>query len=225
MPQVYERYHATYCRLETKSEDQSCKVNAEAIAIGLELTFHVEHYVNSRGKDCMRGVVTNPIKQVVGYLPADCSRVFCDLQEQGWTVRIAASAVGFHEYDRSYWIEAAVFAYEPGAEGSGQEKALGAFVTGTMDRLGKGERPDIRLDDSQIDAALKNEQLYKQVKVTKYPKLPKGDAYYKRQRTQSETMIIAGNARKPGCIVGTVAAYAVIIAAVVFFVWKFVLGD
>ena len=222
MPQVYERYHATYCRLDTKSEDQSCKVNAEAIAIGLELTFHVEHYVNARGKDCTRGVVTNPIKQVVGYLPAECSRVFCDLQEQGWTVRVAASAVGFHEHDRSYWIEAAVFAYEVAPQ---LAKPLDAFVTGVLERLGKGERPDIRLSDSQIDEALKNDKFYKNVKVTKYPKLPKGDAYYKRQRTQSEAMIMAGSARKPGCIVGTIVAYAAIIAVVVFFVYKFVLGN
>lgn len=222
MPQVFERYHATYCRLETASEDTTCKVNADAIAIGLELTLSVEHYVNARGKDCVRGVVTNPIQQVVGWLPANHSRVFCDLAEQGWTVRIAASAVGFHERDRSYWIEAAVFAYQPEDELAGP---LGAFVTGVMERLGKGERPDIRLSDGQVDAALKDNAYYKAVKNTSYPKLPKGDAYYKRHRTQSEAMIMAGSARKPGCIVGTIVFYVAVIAAATFFVWKFILGN
>lgn len=220
MAQTDARYYATYCKLDTASETEHCTVNGDAIAVGLELTFSTEDYVNERGKECVRGIVTNPVKQVVGYLPADCARRFCDLAKAGWTIRIAASAVGFHEKDRSFWIEAAIFAYEPE-----YKKMLGAFVNGCLDRIGKGDRPDIRLSEKLIDAALEDKNVCKTVRNTTYPKLPKGDAYYKRRRTQSEGMIMAGSARKPGCIVGTIAAYAVIIAVVVFLVWKFVLGN
>lgn len=217
MPLTDERYFATYCKLDTQSGEQACTVNGDGIGVGIELGFTYEDYVNERGKETVRGVVSNPLGATVGWLPAECCRRVCDLAKAGWRVRVAASAVGFHESDRTFWIEAAVIAYEPQ-----YEDTLGAFADGCFTRMGTGERPDIRLSGKMLDAALKDKKFYKTVRATSYPKLKKGDAYYKRHRTASESMMRSGAQRKLGCWVGTVAFYlavAIVVIAVVYLVF------
>lgn len=209
-----ERYFATYCRLDTQSEELTCTVNGDGVGVGIELAFAYEDYVTERGKEAVRGLVKNPLGETVGFLPAECCRRVCDLAKAGWTVRVSASAVGFHESDRTFWIEAAVFAYEPQ-----YADALGAFVDGCLGRMGSGERPDIRLSGKTLDAALEDKKLYKTIRGTSYPKLKKGDAYYKRHRTTSESMIRSGSQRKLGCWVGTIAFYLVIALIVIAIVY------
>ena len=214
MAQTDERYYATYSRLDTTNEDLSCKVNADAISVGMEVNFTPETYFNDREKEVSRGIVTNLVDDPIGYLPANCARRFCDLAQDGWTVRVAVSAVGFQEATKSFWAEVAIFAYEPQ-----YADALGAFVQGCMDRLVKGERPDIRLGDKNIDAALQDKKYYTTVRSVGHPSLPKGNVYYKKERTQSENLIMSAAERKPGCIVGTVVFYVVAIAVIGAFVY------
>ena len=217
MVQTDSRYFATYCRLDADSEDIHATVNGDAVSVGLEVTLKREEYVNERGKDVVRCAVYSPRDELMGFLPANFARRVADLMEAGWTARVCAAAVGFHEATRTFWVEAAVFAYE--AE---YADGLGAFTTGCMKRLAAGERPDIRLSDKLIDAALENKKFYKEVRNTTSPKQPKGDAYYKRKRTTTESLIVSGSEKKPGCIVGTVLFYVAvvaIIAAIVYFVF------
>lgn len=210
-----ERYFATYCRLDAQSEELTCTVNGDAVAIGIELSFEVEDYVTSRGKDAVRGIVKDVRgEKTLGFLPADCARRVCDLARAGWEVKIAASAVGFTEATRVFWIEAVVFAYEPA-----YEETLGAFVEGCLTRMGAGERPDVRLSAKQVDAALEDPKFYKSVRATQYPKLPKGDVYYKKQRTTSESMARAGAKGNIGCWAGTLLFYAVVAAIIVGVIW------
>lgn len=216
MAQTDEKYFATYCRLEHEIGDASCKISSGSVFIGRELSFKREDYVDERGKDRCRGVISNDAGNVVGYLPEICARRVCDLAEDGWIVRIASWALMYNSTDKRYYVEAAVIAYEPQ-----YAEQLNPFVEGCFDRMGNGERPDIRLSPKQFDAALSDPSFYKSLKTVGRPKAKKDEAYYKDSRSAAEKMAIEGSKNNPGCWVGTILFYvalaAIVIAIVRFF--------
>ena len=218
MAQTDSRYFATYCRLDDENGDIKCKVNAGEVAVGLELVFDHETYLNERNKETARCTAKNLLDKELGFLPASYARRLSDLADDGWIVRLASSALIFNEENKSFYIEAAVIAYEPE-----YAEAFDAFFKGCLDRLGAGDRPDIRLSDKLIDAALEDPNFYKTVRNTTYPKLKKGEAYYKRNRSLSENMIIKGSERNIGCWIGTAFFWIVVIAAIFAFVYFFIL--
>lgn len=218
MAQTDEKYFATYCRLDHESADASCKVSSGSVFIGRDLSFAREDYVDDRGKDRCRGVVSNHQGQVVGFLPEICARRVCDLAQAGWIVRVSAWALMYNSADKRYHVEAAVIAYEPQ-----YASQLDAFVDGCFDRMGNGERPDIKLSSKQFDAALADPGSYKTLKTTGRPKAKKNEAYYKDSRSAAEKMAIEGSRNNPGCWVGTVLFYVVLIGIIAAIVWFFFL--
>lgn len=216
MAHTDENYFATYCRLDHESADASCKVTSGSVYIGRELSFEREDYIDERGKERCRGIVSNHLGKIVGYLPEICARRVCDLAQDGWVVRMAPWALMYNSADKRYYVEAAVIAYEPQ-----HAKALDAFAEGCFDRMGNGERPDIRLSPKQLDAALKDPGFYKTLKTAGRPKAKKGEAYYKDSRSAAEKMAVEGSKNNPGCWVGTVLFYVVAIAAIAWLVWFF----
>ena len=213
-----EKYFATYCRLEHEIGEASCKVSSGSVFIGRELSFKREDYVDERGKDRCRGVVSNHMGKVVGFLPEICARRVCDLAQDGWIVRIAAWALMYNSTDKCYYVEAALIAYEPQ-----YAQQLDAFAEGCFDRMGNGERPDIRLSPKQFDAALADLTFYKKIKTVGRPKAKKNEAYYKDSRSAAEKMAIEGSRNNPGCWVGTVLFYVVLAAIIAGIVWFFFL--
>ena len=215
MAQTDHIFFATYARLDKTCGDRSSTIKGEAYAVGAELAFSTDSYVSERGKDYPIGIVSSAGGEVAGFLPANQVTRFCRLAAKGWTIRVICSAVGYNS-DVSYWLEVALIAYEPQ-----HAEALEPFVKGVAERIGKGERPDIRLNPAELDAALANPSFYTQLKKTSYPKLPKGEVYYKKSRTTTETMIVEGAKGNPGCWAGTILFYVAAAAVVAGFVWFF----
>ena len=215
MAQTDHIFFATYARLDKTCGDRSSTIKGEAYAVGAELAFSTDSYVSERGKDYPIGIVSSAGGEVAGFLPANQVTRFCRLAEKGWTIRVICSAVGYNS-DVSYWLEVALIACEPQ-----HAAALEPFVKGVAERIGKGERPDIRLNPAELDAALANPSFYTQLKKTSYPKLPKGEVYYKKSRTTTETMIVEGAKGNPGCWAGTILFYVAAAAVVAGFVWFF----
>ena len=213
MAQTDHIFFATYARLDKTCGDRSSTIKGEAYAVGAELAFSTDSYVSERGKDYPIGIVSSAGGEVAGFLPANQVTRYCRLAEKGWTIRVICSAVGYNS-DVSYWLEVALIACEPQ-----HAAALEPFVKGVAERIGKGERPDIRLNPKLIDEALEDPALYTRLKKTPYPKLPKGEVYYKKERTATEAMIVAGANNNPGCWAGTVLFYVGAIAIVAAFVW------
>lgn len=215
MAQNDQIYFGAYCRLDKTCGDRSSTIKGEVYAVSSELRFTADSYVSERGKDYPLGIVSSTSGEVAGFLPANQVTRFCRLAEKGWTVRVICSAVGYNS-DVSYWLEVALIAYEPQ-----HAAAFEPFVEGVAERIGKGERPDIRLNPAELDAALANPSFYTQLKKTSYPKLPKGEVYYKKSRTTTETMIVEGAKGNPGCWAGTILFYVAAAAVVAGFVWFF----
>lgn len=218
MAQTDEKYFATYCRLDHESAEATCKVSSGSVFIGRELSFKREDYIDERGKDRCRGVISNHMGKVVGFLPEICARRVCDLASSGWIVRVASWALMYNSTDKRYYVEAAIIAYEPQ-----YADKLNAFVEGCFDRMGNGERPDIRLSPKQFELALANPDFYKSLKTTGRPKAKKNEAYYKDSRSAAEKMAIEGSKNNPGCWAGTILFYVVLIAIVIGIVWFFFL--
>ena len=145
----------------------------------------------------------------MGFLPEQCGKAVCKAAREGSLVRLVISAVGFTEATKVFWLEVALCANDPDAP-----KGIEAFVEGCFKRVAAGERPNLTLSEKMYQVACEDESLYKRVKGSAYPKLPKGEAYYKRRRTASEGLVVNGSQRKPGCIVGTVVFYVVLVAVI-----------
>ena len=214
MAQTDERYYATYCRLDKNSEGIETKIGPNNIIVGTEFTIKREDYVNERGKDRCRGVVTNIKGDMIGFLPETCARRVCDLISSGWVVRCAPWGLSYSKENGAYYVDVAVICYEPQ-----YAEYLGAFAEGCFERLGKGERPDLKLGDKLLNAALQDKSFYKTVRNIGHPKQKKGEAYYKTGHTFAEDMAIEGSKNNPGCWVGTIAFYVAIIAIVASIVY------
>lgn len=208
-------FFGTYCRLDLTSEGITAKPHGDTIVVGQEIKLEFESYVNERGKDTMRVAVKNLGDDLLGFLPArEAHRTFT-CHNDGWVCKVAPSAVGFKESNRTFWAEVAIFCYA-----QDQTKIFDALFDKVIHRMADGERPSLNLSENTISRLLDGEDIDHEMKPTKAPKLPKGEAYYKTKQTQSEKMILAASKRNKGCYVGAAAVFVIIIAIIVFIVLK-----
>ena len=208
---------AFYCRLDPKSEDLVATPHGDTIVVGQEIKLDFETYINPRGKDTNRVSVKNLANELLGFLPfRELHRVF-DANQADWVCRVVPSAVGFKDADRTFWAEVAIFCYA-----KEQAKIFEPFFDETVERIAQGQHPSLNLSEKTLGRLLAGNNIQHEMKPTKLPKLPRGEAYYKTKQTSTEKMILAASARKKGCYFGAAVVALVIIVTIVFIISKVV---
>lgn len=206
-------YYAAYCRLDTRSGDSHVIVDGNTVVIAAELAYTEQLHVTERGKEVER-IVLSRGDQALGFLPDDVCKQVKKRLEQGWELRAFSSAVAFEKRDDSYWVEAAVFCYDPR-----ESAAIDAFIATTVKRIAKGEHPAISLSPKELQQVIETKGEWAQNAAQKLPKLPKGSAYYKTKRTMTENLAYAAAEGNKGCYVGLFVVVFCIIFTIVWFLF------
>ena len=210
-------FFGAYCRLDLTSEGVLANPHGDTIVVGQEIKLEFETYVNERGKDVSRIAVKNLGDDLLGFLPArEAHRTFT-CHNNDWVCKVMPSAVGFKESNRSFWAEVAVFCYAKDSS-----EVFEDLFSKVAQRMADGERPSLNLSEKTIERLLAGEDIEHEMKPTKAPKLPKGEAYYKTKQTQTEKMVLAASERKKGCYFGAAVVAIIVIAIVVFIILKVV---
>ena len=208
-------YCGFYCRLLPDCDEKHVGIHGDRVAVGQEVSFIFENYVNSRDKDSQRILVLNLANEPIGFIPQKEAKRLVQLNAQGWICRVAISAVGFKDADRTYFAEAAIICYELNAA-----HAFNPFAEHCFKQLANGSRLELNLSDKLVRRIERGEDIFDSIKLTRYPKLPKGEVWYKTKRSITEKMIISASQRKVGCFIGAGATALIAAAVCVFCVVK-----
>lgn len=206
-------YYAQYCNLETQNGDSTVIVDGNAVVIGSELSLTEQTHVTNRGKEIER-IVLSRGDQALGFLPSSIAKQVSKRLADGWNSAAYASVCVFDKHVDSYWVEAAVFCYDPK-----EAESIERFIDTMEKRIAKGEHPAINLSSKELEQVLDSKGEWADTPPQKLPKPEKGTAYYKTKRTMTESMALAAADGNKGCYVGLFVVVFCIIFSIVWFMF------
>lgn len=101
-----------------------------------------------------------------------------------------------------------------------QAQAYENFVSRVSEKLTRGSRPDICLDEFECKEIVKSNGAFKITKFLKAPELEKGTVILKNKQSFMEKIIEAGRQRKPGCYIASIFFFLFVIILIVLFIFN-----
>ena len=132
---------------------------------------------------------------------------------KGWKTVALLACVAFKEEPKpgEYWGQVAIISYDPV-----HEDAFSTFVKTIGNELGKGIRPALDLGNSGISRVLESKGAWVPTGRVPLPKLKKGSAFIKTERTTTDKLVNQARKTRVGCTIISWAIIIIFVVAVIF---------
>ncbi len=139
------------------------------------------------------------------------------LAQEGWEITAIVTLVTFNMQKSRYTGEATFMCYNPKVEEA--RHAIEKFERTTIKRVKGGDHPSAKLSQKEFDKVLETDGEWFYTKMTPLPKLPKGEAYYKKRQSWSDRLIDMSLEHRVGCSIVSFAVIALVIVVVLLIVF------
>ncbi len=140
--------------------------------------------------------------------------------QKGWGVHCYLAYSTYSAQEKSIKGTAVCFCYDSEL-GEEITSALTAFIKNTVDRIAHRSYLKLELDQEQFTKIIESKGQWYLIKEEPWPKLDKGEVFYRRRRTTTDRLIDAANRGNKGCLVASWIGLFVIIAGIALLVWLF----
>ena len=172
--------------------------------VGDPFTIEMDYSGNKR-----QAWIVNPFGFRMGVLNEKTAKQVDLCIAKGWKTVALLACVAFKEEPKpgEYWGQVAIISYDPV-----HEDAFSTFVKTIGNELGKGIRPALDLGNSGISRVLESKGAWVPTGRVPLPKLKKGSAFIKTERTTTDKLVNQARKTRVGC---TIISWAIIIIFVV----------
>lgn len=210
-----KQYFGTYQTFDAYSKDAAGILLGADCLVGDVFDMRVELHEGEH-----RAVMTDKFGHDVALFNPHFSRKLSVFTAGGMKIKAILSFVAFTEKEEGglYWGEAAVFAYNPL-----HEQAFERFIAGIGLKIQENIRPRIDFGREGVDKIIESKGSWVPDQSIPMPPRKKGTVIMKDHRTLSEKLIEQGRAKNAGCYFASWAFIALIIAALAYAIYHFVL--
>ncbi len=202
------RYYGAYARFETVSKKDAAPLLGADSLVGDAFDIVIE-------REERRPVawVVNKFGAKVGRLDPETSRELGVCRARDWTMRSFLSFVAFTDTPEPgfYWGEVALVCND-----SHLDPSFDAFAQHVASLMTEGVRPEVALDQSDIDRVIETDGAWMTKRRRELPVKERGTVLLKRRRSASEKMIEHARRGNKGCYVASWAVLLSAVAAVLF---------
>ena len=203
-----ELYFGTYHKFGTVNKTEGALLLGADNLVGDVFSIEI---ASEDGKN--RAWMTNKFGKRVAFFNDEFSRKLSVFVARGWKAQALLSFVAYTDMPEpgSYWGEAAVICFDPTAAESFEPfiKNLGLIMS-------NGIRPDVELGEQGVEKVLSSKGAWLPESRTPMPKIKKGSAVVKSQRSASEKLIEQGRARNKGCYLLSILFLLLVAGALLF---------
>lgn len=148
----------------------------------------------------------------IGFLDAKASHKLSILAARGWKLNAVLSFVAYSDLPDpgAYWGEVALLCYEPS-----EAEVFDPFVASVGKSIMDNKRPLLSLNENEIRHVKENKGNWLPSGTVKLPKLKKGSAFIKTERSLTEKMVEQGRKGNKGCYVISWAFIICVVVAVI----------
>ena len=203
-----EHYFGTYHKFDTVNKTEGALLLGADNLVGDVFSIEI---ASEDGKN--RAWMTNKFGKRVAFFNDEFSRKLSVIAARGWTLRALLSFVAYTDMPEpgSYWGEAAVICFDQATA-----EAFDPFLKTLGRTMESGIRPDVELGEQGIEKVLASKGAWIPEGRTPMPKIKKGSAVVKSQRSASEKLIEQGRAGNKGCYLLSILFLLVVAAALLF---------
>lgn len=201
-------FWGTYARYDTDDKEAATQLLTSNNVIGHPFTIESSY---DQGKRTTW--IVNPFGQVMGHIKNSIGEQIDVLDAKGWKTVALLASVAFTEEPApgSYWGEVAIVSYDPE-----HEEEFSVFVSELSEMLGEGIRPSLNIGQGALREMLAAGGKWRPSGREPLPKLKKGSAYVKTERSSEEQLVDVARRHPTGCSVASIALMILIAAAIVY---------
>ena len=210
-PAVNKSYRGFYAGMDPCNKEGNTFLSGAEGIIGTELFV--------RQTDPGLGLFTRDNRHIA-ILEKSRSNELKEMIGQDWTVHCVLAYTLYEAEKKNFSAKLACFCYAPSIA-ENQKDALETFIRNMTDRIASAANPSLALTQEQLNRVLDSKGAWYFAKGEPWPELPRGSVYYRRKRTYKDRLIEIALKGNKGCLIASWAAMFVVIAAIIYAIWRF----
>lgn len=216
---ISDGFFAEYRRFSTESKEEGTALLGADYLVGdrLAITFTTKGH---------RSVawLENRFGGRVGYLDDETSHRLSVFSARGWKLAAVLSFVAYTDTPEPgrYWGEVALVCYDRRHE-SAFDGFLSTVGSSMLDGTHTDMRPRFDYSESELQRIVDSGGSWIPSARIPLPKLPKGSAFIKKDRSLTDKMVELGRSKNPGCYIVS-WAFIIVVVLGVFFLAKSCVG-
>lgn len=157
--------------------------------------------------------IVNPFGFRMGVLSEKVAQKIDVCAAKGWKTVALLACVAFTSDSKpgEYWGQVVIISYDPT-----YEEAFAPFVKTIGENLAKGIRPAVDLGNDGVKRVIESKGLWVPSGRVPLPKLKKGEAYLKTERSSTDKLVAQARKTRVGCTVVSWAFIIIVVAVIIF---------